>query len=147
VDHAKDASFGAGFLAQPINGSIFNKALKLQQMAGQEGFTVGALEIGRIFDVYMQPYVVKANRTSAWKRRIELQTKFSEEVLLPTELDDFNTFELPRLEWRARMDTKFSDGAHDPADVKEASQFIQQHLHHPDAQQWVDDLKGVTGTP
>ena len=116
-------------------------------MAGPEGFTVGALEIGRIFDTYIHPYVSKANRASAWKRRIELQKKFSDEVLLPTELEDFNTFELPRLEWRSRMDVKFADGGHDPADVKEAFQFIQQHLHHPEAQQWVNDLKGVMGTP
>jgi hypothetical protein len=144
VDHAKEAAYGAAFLAQPINASIFNKALKLQQMAGMEGFNVGAMDIGRIFDIYIHPYVKKENRSSAWQRHIDLQKRFSEAVLLPSELDDFDNYELPRLQFRGLMDVKFSDGERDPAAVKEVAQFIQQHIHHPDAKQWVEALKAVT---
>jgi hypothetical protein len=144
VDHAKDSSYGAAFLAQPVNASIFNKALKLQQLAGAEGFSVGALDIGRIFDTYIHPYVKKENRASAWQRHIELQTKFAETILLATELDDYDTFELPRLEWRAIVDVKFADGSKDPAAMKEAMTFVQQHLHHPDAKHWVETLKTFT---
>jgi hypothetical protein len=144
VDHAKDASYGAAFLAQPVNASIFNKALKLQQLGGAEGFSVGALDIGRIFDTHIHPYVKKENRASAWQRHIELQTKFAETILLATELDDFDTFELPRLEWRAIVDVKLADGGKDPAAMKEAMTFIQQHLHHPDAMQWVEALRTFT---
>lgn len=144
VDHAKDASYGAAFLAQPVNASIFNKALKLQQLAGAEGFGVGALDIGRIFDVYIHPYVKKESRASAWQRHIELQTKFAETILLATELEDYANFELPRLQWRSIMDVKFADGNADGAAVKEAVSFIQQHLHHPDAKQWVELLRTTT---
>ncbi len=144
VDHAKDAAYGAAFLAQPINASIFNKALKLQQMAGPDGFSVGAMDIGRIFDTYIHPYVKKENRASAWQRHIDLQKRFSEIVLLPSELDDFNNYELPRLQFRGLMDVKFTDGERDPAAVKEVAGFIQQHIHHPDAKQWVETLKAVT---
>jgi len=144
VDHAKEAAYGAAFLAQPINGSIFNKALKLQQMAGMEGFSVGAMDIGRIFDTYIHPYVKKESRANAWQKHIELQKRFSEIVLLPTELDDFTNYELPRLQFRGLMDVKFSDGEKDPAAVKEVAQFIQQHIHHPDARQWVDILRATS---
>ena len=144
VEHAKDASYGAAFLAQPVNASIFNKALKLQQLAGVDGFNVGALDIGRIFDTYIHPYVKKENRASAWQRHIELQTKFAETILLTTELEDFGAFELPRLQWRSIMEVKFADGGKDPASVKEAVGFIQRHLHHPDAKRWVEMLKAAT---
>lgn len=143
VDHAKDAAYGAAFLSQPINTSIFNKALKLQQMAGAEGFSVGAMDIGRIFDTYIHPYVRPESRSSAWQRHIELQKRFAETTLLPTELDDFNEYELPRLQFRGLMDVRFSDGAKDSAAVQEVAQFIQAHLHHPDAKQWVELLRAV----
>jgi hypothetical protein len=143
VSRVEDAMFGASFLAQPIQTSVFDKALKLRQLAGgAQEFGAGPLDIGGMFDRHILPHVPAESRRKAWERRIELQSEFARKTLLPSELEDFERFELPRLRWRQLADVRFPGGA--PADEGswgEAAEFIRHHLKHPDAEGWVNALR------
>jgi hypothetical protein len=149
VDHAADASFGAAFLAQPINTSVFDKALRLRQLGGGlASFGSGPLDIGGMFATHIRPHVRPESRASAWQRRIELQTKFAKETFLPTEFEDFETFELPRLRWEQLMDVHFFDDAQgDASGYEVAVSYVRKNMQHPDATKWVDKLKMLRKKP
>jgi hypothetical protein len=145
VNRVEDAMFGASFLAQPVNTSVFDKALKLRQLAGGAGeFGAGPLDIGGMFDRHIHPHVPPENRRNAWERRLALQTEFAKKTLLPTEYEDFERFELPRLRWRQLLDLRFHGGeASDTSAWTEATAYIRQNVKHPDAVLWVEILKAL----
>lgn len=142
VAHVDESMFGASFLAQPVNSSVFDKALKLRQLAGgMEGFGGGPLDLGGIFDQHIHPYVSQENKQAAWEKRIALQSEFADKTLLPTELEDFQNFELPRLRWRQLVDVRFPQNAPvESSALSYAFTFVRQNLKHPDAKFWLEAL-------
>ena len=140
LKHAPEAAYGVSFLAQPVNASVFDKALKLRQLAGVNAFAVSAIDIGGIFDVQIHPHVKPGDRASTWQQRIAAQKQFADVAMLPSEREDFANFEIPRLQWRALLDVHFHDGIPDAAALKEATQFIRQNQLHPDAVTWVGEV-------
>lgn len=143
AQHPAEAAYGASFLAQPVTSSVFNKALKLRQLAGADGFAVSPLDIAGIFERQILPHVKPENLAGAWQRRIDLQGQFAKGTLLPSEYDEYLSFELPRLQWRQIVEVRFRDSPVDPAAFRDAAQFIRQHAQHPDAEQWVAKLRSL----
>lgn len=140
VSHVEESMFGASILAQPVNASVFDKALKLRQLAGgMQGFGGGPLDIGGIFDQHIHPHVKPENRQGAWEKRISLQSEFAEKTFLPTEWEDFQNFELPRLRWRQLMDVQFpSTDSIDASALSHALDFVRRNAKHPDAKDWIE---------
>jgi hypothetical protein len=143
VKNAHEAAFGISFLAQPVNQSVFDKALKLRQLAGGNAFGVSAIDIGGIYDAFIHPHVAQKERAGAWERRIELQKQFAEATMLPSEREDFVNFEIPRLRWREFVDIHIHDGRPDAAAVADGTRFVRQNKLHPDAAAWAALLRQV----
>lgn len=142
VKNSNDVAYGVSFLAQPISQSVFDKALKLRQLAGAGAFAVNAIDIGAIYDTHIHPHSRAIDRPATWRQRIESQKKFAEDTMLPSEREDFASFEIARLQWRSLLDIHFHDGKPDVTGISEAIKLIRQNQLHPDAGQWIERIKG-----
>lgn len=147
VKHAPEAAYGVSFLSQPVNSCVFDKALKLSQLAGVNAFAVNPIDIGGIFDVQIHPHVKPEERAATWRQRIAAQKEFADVAMLPSEREDFANFEIPRLQWRALLDVHFHDGKPDASGFKEATQFIRRNQLHPDALAWVSEIARLRERP
>ena len=142
-------SFGSGqfqqMLRQSVKNSEFAKAFLLDDFLRKEEWEYEPLAIGRIYDSIIFPYYLEkkpADLGAQWDARIKADLTLKQAVMSDAEYAIYYKEKYPALLWK-RASYLYDHGVNPILAMADMLKVIRENPTHPDAGDWLKNLRGV----
>jgi len=141
---------GLNTLKQPVSQTIFAQAYELDQSLRLNDWSYTPGNIDTVYQKTLFPYYRKKHPEmlmTAWDRRIAHETTLfqGENADNAPAQQKFQTERLPRLQWQRASDV--FQNASQPQGALAMIQVLKSHPDHPDATEWVNQMKDLLQAP